>query len=208
MAANVIRKVKLTAYQWDWLFKQLVNFEMPEKLAETAYDKEQRSIVKDEVRQAIAEMKKHSYYPQKLGPDNRFFFGAKEDWEESRNEKGILDGLKHIKPDREYVLAFGEAAVSGLCWWAYLAVTPATITHEKVRGGEEMMIASHSSASPVQCVAFVWPLVEGLGRVKAVREAAGLDKSEKKRRWEDDPVEPMTTLAEAAKSEIRSPNIV
>lgn len=187
MAANVVRKVKLTAYLWDWIMKQLVNFEMPEKVGETSWDKDQRAIVKDEVRQAVAELRRHSYYAQKLGPDNRLFFGAQEDWEEGRDEKKVLNNLKHVKPEKEYVCSFGEAAVSGICWWAYLAVTPATMTKEKVRG-EEVTVASHMSAGPMQCSMFVWPLIEGLGRVKAVREAAGLDKSEKKRRWEDDPL--------------------
>jgi len=198
-SANAIRKVKLTAYQWDWLFKRLCNFEMPEKIGETTWDKDQRGIVKDEIRQAVAEMKKHSYYAQKLGPDNRLFFGEQGDWEEIRDDKKNLTDLTHLKPDKEYVLSFGEAAVSGICWWAYVSVTSPIMTHEKIKG-EDVTIISHHSANPIQCTTFVWPLIEGLGRVKSVREAAGLDKSEKKRRWEDDPV-PETEAPKASKPE-------
>lgn len=207
MAANVIRKVKMSAYLWDWIFKRLCGFEMPDKIGETSWDNDQRGIVKDEVRHAVVEMKRHSYYAQKLGPDNRLCFGAQEDWEEVRDDKQALIDLKQIKPEKEYVLAFGEAAVSGICWWAYVSLTPPNISHEKVQGNN-VTVFSHHSTTPIQGAAFVWPLIEGLGRVKALREAVGLDKSEKKRRWENDPVTESETSEIAGQSPKPEPKVI
>lgn len=206
-----ITEVTATAHVWNWLFPRVASFELPESLGEGKdFDEIQRAIVKTELADVVKELKSFSYYAQQLGAKNRVIFGQKEDWEESEAvpDEDAGEGKRrkkrprweHVKPEKNYTLKFTKDAVSGLTWFFMTLLSPPILIKRFMTNGKEMEIPSHEAAAPIQAESFCWPIIRQLKREKAVREALGLDKSDKKRAWKDDD-EDEAPAAAAAKGE-------
>jgi hypothetical protein len=168
-------ELEVTAEQGNWLFQRIAGFELPDKLGEVKYDNQTRSGVKEDCRIAARIFRKQSYYAVLVGDENRLVFGAEDNWKKDEKDPG---GLRMVNASRVYKLSLCEDAVSGLMWLFYALLTPSQ------RKEDGTLI--HSSISPIMAEIFVWPVVEKLHKVNALRAALGLMGVKSKGRWTDD----------------------
>jgi hypothetical protein len=166
--------ISISAEQGNWLLQQISGFELPEKLGEVKFDGSTRSEVKDNCRMTIRALRHHSYYASLVGPDHRLVFGAEENW--LKNKDGALEMQT---PGRQYVVDLEEDGVNGLMWLFYALLTPS------IRKEDGSFI--HRSIAPLTAEIFIWPVVEQLSKVQALRAALGLNGVKNKSRWSDDP---------------------
>lgn len=179
-------KVKATHDQWQWVTFFVGQFMMPEKLGERVYKIAERARIQEEVSGLFDALKVHSYYLQQHGNAYENRFGAKEDWK--------LDGLVSngkpemvaTNPDKVTEVTLGDRAVSGALWLFTVLLTPPETT--TTPDGKKSV--SHPYAiTPALASRFVWPIVEQMRKVKALRKAVGLVADEPLMRWDDDPAE-------------------
>jgi hypothetical protein len=208
-------EVTATAYVWNWIFPRLAAFELPESLGEgdgKDFDEIQRAIVKTECAEAVKEFKAFSHYAQQLGAKNRVIFGHKEDWKETeslpeafgeeKSRKKKRKDFEHLNPEKSYTLKFNKDARSGLTWFFLTLLSPPVMIERMIgRNEKPVQIPSHDAATPIQAETFIWPIVKQLGREKAMREALGLDNSQKKRAWADDEDEGVPVPTKTGKGE-------
>lgn len=183
-------KVKLTAFLWDWLFRNLAGFDLPEKMGGgITYDRTQRAIVAQEVQSAVKTLKQHSPFAQIVGPKNAIRFGEVKDWEEKPSATADAKPTwEHVAHERVYEVTLGDDAVSGILWMMQVLLTPAVLVPQHVQSGQgakEIEVLSHISLNPYQADRYAWPVVEALRKTRALREVLGLGAA-KGRRWGDD----------------------
>jgi hypothetical protein len=164
------QKVKLTAEQGQLLLMMAVNFQPPEKIGDATYSPVERAQAREEVRLLFRDFKAISPHVQALGKKQRLLFGPADGWEEVRNDKGEIIQFEVRDTSREIEVRLSEDSVSGLLWCL------ATFMDSGSPAPVSVMVAEN----------VIWPLVEKLGKVRALQEALGLDKGQP-RRWKDDP---------------------
>lgn len=166
--------ISISAEHGNWLLQQVSGFELPEKLGEVKFDGATRSEVKDNCRMAVRALRRHSYYANLVGPEHRLIFGDQENW--AKNKDGVMEMQM---PDRQYSVDLEEDGVNGIMWLFYALLTPS------LRKEDGTFI--HRSVAPFTAEIFIWPVVEQLSKVQALRAALGLNGVKNKSRWSDDP---------------------
>jgi hypothetical protein len=164
------QKVKFTSEQGQLLLMMSVNFQPPEKIGEATYGAVERAQAREEVRLLFRDFKACSPHVQALGKKQRLLFGPVDNWEEVRDGKGEITQFQVRDTSREIEVRLSEDSISGLLWCL------ATFMDSSSPAPVSVMVAEN----------VIWPLVEKLGKVRALQEALGLDKAQP-RRWRDDP---------------------
>ena len=169
-------KFRLTLEQCQFLLNSSVGFNLPDKLGEATYTFVDKSLASDEVRCLYRALRSYSPAMQDAALNKRRLpiFGAKADWDLELDEKGSLKNATLKTPDAVFQVDLDEDAVSGAMWCLLLAIHPDARDHA----------VNVSTAETI-----VWPLANTLRKAKALRDAIGLTRTEKRRRWDNDPEE-------------------
>lgn len=177
-------RFNLTLEQCQFLLNSSVGFNLPEKLGEATYTFVDKSLSAEEVRQLYRALRAYSPAMQDPALNKRRLpiFGPRDAWDIELDEKGGIKSASLKNPTEEISITLGEEAVAGAAWCLLLAVHP---------DAKEQRVNVSSAET------LVWPTAVTLKKSKALREAIGLTRTEKRRHWDDDPSEP--ALAEAVK---------
>jgi hypothetical protein len=159
----------------QFLLNAASKFGLPDKLGDVNYTSVDKSLAYDEVRHLYRVLRAASPALQDSSLSSRLpIFGTVDEWEfeYDANKKPVTGRLKD--PAKEVVLDLDSTSVSGAMWCLLLALHPEGREHR----------VNVTLAETV-----VWLIAERLRKRQTLKEALGLTKVEKRRRWDDDPVE-------------------
>ena len=165
---------RLTLEQCQFLLNAAVGFTPPDKLGDVVYGPVEKALAYDEARALYKVLRSLSPSLQDVSIAKRRLsvFGPVEEWEFDVDPAGNPVSGRLREPNKDIPISLESESVSGAMWCLLLAVHPEGRDHR----------VGVSVAETI-----VWPIATRLGKVKALREAIGLNKVEKRRRWDDDP---------------------
>lgn len=169
-------RFRLTIEQCQFLLNSSVGFNLPDKLGEATYTFVDKSLASDEVRSLYRALRAYSPAMQDASLNKRRLpiFGEKTAWDIELDEKGGIKAASLKHPETPVSLELDNDSVSGAMWCLLLAVHP---------DSKESRVGVSSAET------LVWPTAVILGKSRALRDAIGLTRTEKRRRWDDDPAE-------------------
>lgn len=167
---------KLTSEQCQFMLNAAVTFAPPDKLGDGTYGFIEKALAADEVRALYRVLRSYSPALQDSALNKRRIpvFGLVSDWEFDKDATGQPTGGRLLTPDKEHNIVLDDDSVSGIMWCLLLALHPDGRDHRV-----SVTVAEN----------IVWPIAKRLSKVQALRDAIGLNKVEKRRRWDCDPVQ-------------------
>jgi hypothetical protein len=166
------REFEFTMTQGQYLFLLSANSTLPESLGTTKYEVTDRMIVNDMIRTLYRELREISPASERMpGKEALLLFGPSEAWVNDDQLKP--EERRMMNPDQKVKIALSRDAVDGITWLMYMLLFP-----RQTRDGMSTDIL------PKEADRLVWPILEIVGRNKTIRENLGLNKIEKKHRWD------------------------
>lgn len=168
------KEYRITMAQGQFLMNISAAADIPEKLGDNTFTSTDRAIIQGMLAGLFTKLKSYSPFVQEYEPGkkSKMFFGAKDNWEESK----AAGGWVMLDPKKVVPVRLSKEELNGAAWACYITLVP--------RAG------SGTAVSPSEAAETVWPLLRVLGKYNAVGDQLGLKKiDEKKHGWNDDPTE-------------------
>lgn len=168
-------RIKAKAAVWQWVYSQIFDFELPQKLGGKDYPAGQRRLVKEWSAKLEAVFAGASHFPNEFGRDWGILFGDKDDWEEEKAESRRGGrSWQHKGKNKEYALEFSREETNAMAWLFIVLLSPSEYVEKEK--GEQIM--THQGINNTHANLFVWPIAKAIRKVDAIRKELGLDDRE------------------------------